>query len=76
MIPVVIEQTAVENVPMIFSRLLKDRIIMLTGPVRDNIVTRYQQLLFLDAQRQHKIFTFMSIRLGALFQLVWQSLIP
>ena len=78
MIPVVIEQTSRgERSYDIYSRLLKDRIIMLTGPVEDNMANSViAQLLFLDAQDSTRIFTFMSIHLGGLFQLVWQSLIP
>ena len=78
MIPVVIEQTSRgERSYDIYSRLLKDRIIMLTGPVEDNMANSViAQLLFLDAQDSTKIFTFMSIHLGDLFQLAWQSLIP
>ena len=54
MIPVVIEQTSRgERSYDIYSRLLKDRIIMLTGPVEDNMANSIiAQLLFLDAQRQ------------------------
>ena len=53
MIPVVIEQTSRgERSYDIYSRLLKDRIIMLTGPVEDNMANSIiAQLLFLDAQR-------------------------
>ena len=78
MIPVVIEQTSRgERSYDIYSRLLKDRIIMLTGPVEDNMANSViAQLLFLDAQDSTKIFTFMSIHLVVPFQLVWQSLIP
>lgn len=52
MIPVVIEQTSRgERSYDIYSRLLKDRIIMLTGPVEDNMGNSIiAQLLFLDAQ--------------------------
>ncbi len=52
MIPVVIEQTSRgERSYDIYSRLLKDRIIMLTGPVEDNMANSIiAQLLFLDAQ--------------------------
>ena len=52
MIPVVIEQTSRgERSYDIYSRLLKDRIIMLTGQVEDNIANSIiAQLLFLDAQ--------------------------
>ena len=71
MIPVVIEQTSRgERSYDIYSRLLKDRIIMLTGPVEDNMANSViAQLLFLDAQDSTKIFTFMSIHLGVPFQL-------
>ncbi len=52
MIPVVIEQTSRgERSYDIYSRLLKDRIIMLTGPVEDNMANSIiAQFLFLDAQ--------------------------
>ena len=52
MIQVVIEQTSRgERSYDIYSRLLKDRIIMLTGPVEDNMANSIiAQLLFLDAQ--------------------------
>ena len=52
MIPGVIEQTSRgERSYDIYSRLLKDRIIMLTGPVEDNMANSIiAQLLFLDAQ--------------------------
>lgn len=56
MIPVVIEQTSRgERSYDIYSRLLKDRIIMLTGPVEDNMANSViAQLLFLDAQDKTK----------------------
>ena len=56
MIPVVIEQTSRgERSYDIYSRLLKDRIIMLTGPVEDNTANSViAQLLFLDAQDNTK----------------------
>ena len=56
MIPVVIEQTSLgERSYDIYSRLLKDRIIMLTGPVEDNMANSIiAQLLFLDAQDNTK----------------------
>ena len=52
MIPIVIEQTSRgERSYDIYSRLLKDRIIMLTGQVEDNMANSIiAQLLFLDAQ--------------------------
>ena len=56
MIPVVIEQTSRgERSYDIYSRLLKDRIIMLTGPVEDSMANSIiAQLLFLDAQDNTK----------------------
>lgn len=56
MIPVVIEQTSRgERSYDIYSRLLKDRIIMLTGPVEDHMANSIiAQLLFLDAQDSTK----------------------
>ena len=56
MIPVVFEQTSRgERSYDIYSRLLKDRIIMLTGPVEDNMANSViAQLLFLDAQDNTK----------------------
>ena len=56
MIPVGIEQTSRgERSYDIYSRLLKDRIIMLTGPVEDNMANSViAQLLFLDAQDNTK----------------------
>ena len=56
MIPVVIVQTSRgERSYDIYSRLLKDRIIMLTGPVEDNMANSViAQLLFLDAQDNTK----------------------
>ena len=77
MIPVVIEQTSRgERSYDIYSRLLKDRIIMLTGPVEDNMANsvspNYSSWMPKTAQ---KIFTFMSIHQVVPFQLVWQLLI-
>lgn len=56
MIPVVIEQTSRgERSYDIYSRLLKDRIIMVTGPVEDQMANSIiAQLLFLDAQDSDK----------------------
>ena len=51
LIPTVIEQTnRGERAYDIYSRLLKDRIIMLGGPIDDNVANSVvAQLLFLDA---------------------------
>lgn len=55
MIPVVIEQTSRgERSYDIYSRLLKDRIIMLTGPVEDNMANSVIAQLLLDAQDSTK----------------------
>ena len=55
-VPYVIEQNSRgERSYDIYSRLLKDRIIMLTGPVEDNMANSIiAQLLFLDAQDNTK----------------------
>ena len=60
MIPVVIEQTSRgERSYDIYSRLLKDRIIMLTGAVEDNMANSIiAQLLFLDAQDSTKAVSY------------------
>lgn len=56
LIPTVIEQSSRgERAYDIYSRLLKDRIIMLTGEVEDNMANAViAQLLFLDAQDSTK----------------------
>ena len=56
LIPTVIEQTARgERAYDIYSRLLKDRIIMISGPIDDNLANSViAQLLFLDAQDPEK----------------------
>jgi ATP-dependent Clp protease protease subunit len=56
LVPTVIEQSSRgERAYDIYSRLLKDRIIMLTGPVEDGMANSViAQLLFLDAQDNTK----------------------
>ena len=56
LVPTVIEQTSRgERAYDIYSRLLKDRIIMLSGPVEDSMANSIiAQLLFLDAQDPDK----------------------
>ena len=56
LIPTVIEQTSRgERAYDIYSRLLKDRIIMISGPIDDNLANSViAQLLFLDAQDPEK----------------------
>ena len=74
MIPVVIEQTSRgERSYDIYSRLLKDRIIMLTGPVEDNMANSViAQLLFLAPRTS----IFMLILRVALCQRDWRLWIP
>jgi ATP-dependent Clp protease protease subunit len=56
LVPMVVEQTnRGERSYDIYSRLLKERIIFLTGPVEDNIATLVcAQLLFLEAENPKK----------------------
>ena len=56
LVPTVIEQSSrVERAYDIYSRLLKDRIIMVSGPIEDNMANSIvAQLLFLDAQDSTK----------------------
>lgn len=56
LIPTVIEQSSRgERAYDIYSRLLKDRIIMLSGPIDDNVANSViAQLLFLEAQDSEK----------------------
>ena len=56
LVPTVIEQSSRgERAYDIYSRLLKDRIIMLSGPIDDDVANSIiAQLLFLDAQDSDK----------------------
>ena len=56
LVPTVIEQSSRgERAYDLYSRLLKDRIIMLSGPIEDNMANSIvAQLLFLDAQDSTK----------------------
>ena len=56
LIPMVVEQTSRgERAYDIYSRLLKDRIIFVTGPIEDNMASSIcAQLLFLDAEDKNK----------------------
>jgi ATP-dependent Clp protease protease subunit len=60
MVPVVVEQTARgERAFDIFSRLLKERIIFLTGPVFDQVSSLIcAQLLFLESENPNKDIAF------------------
>ncbi|QJC38555.1 ATP-dependent Clp endopeptidase proteolytic subunit ClpP [Enterobacteriaceae endosymbiont of Donacia fulgens] len=55
-IPIVIENTSRgERSYDIYSRLLKERIIFLTGPIEDNMANLIvAQILFLDSENSHK----------------------
>ena len=55
-VPMVVEQTARgERAYDIFSRLLKERIVFVSGPVLDGMSTRIvAQLLFLEAENPKK----------------------
>ena len=55
LVPTVIEQSSRgERAYDIYSRLLKDRIIMVSGPIEDNMANSIvAQLLFLDAHQGH-----------------------
>ena len=56
LVPMVVEQTARgERAYDIYSRLLKERIIFVTGPIEDNVATLITaQLLFLEAENPKK----------------------
>src|SRR5947209_4904541 len=56
LVPMVVEQTARgERAYDIFSRLLKERIIFVTGPIEDNVASLITaQLLFLEAENPRK----------------------
>ncbi len=56
LVPMVVEQTnRGERAYDIFSRLLKERIIFITGPIEDHMATLIvAQLLFLEAENPKK----------------------
>lgn len=58
LVPMVIEQTAKgERSFDIYSRLLKERVIFLSGPVNDQVSSLIvAQLLFLESEDPKKIF--------------------
>ena len=60
LVPIVIEQTSKgERSYDIFSRLLKERIIFLTGPINDNVASLVSaQLLFLESDNPKKDINF------------------
>jgi len=60
LVPIVIEQTSIgERSYDIFSRLLKERIIFLTGPINDTVASLVSaQLLFLESDNPNKDINF------------------
>ena len=68
LVPTVVEQTnRGERAFDIYSRLLKERIIFLTGEVNDYVSSLIcAQLLFLESENPKKTFHFTSIRRAAL----------
>ena len=60
LIPMVVEQTAKgERAFDIYSRLLKERIVFLVGPVNDNVASLVTaQLLFLESENPKKGINF------------------
>ena len=67
LIPMVVEQTSKgERAYDIYSRLLKERIVFLVGPVNDNVASLVTaQLLFLESEEPKKKYIFISIVLAA-----------
>ena len=67
LVPMVVEQTnRGERAYDIYSRLLKERIIFITGPIEDGVATLVvAQLLFLEAENPKKKSRCTSIRLAA-----------
>ena len=63
LIPMVVEQSnRGERAYDIYSRLLKERIIFLVGPVNDNVSTLVTaQLLYLESENQKKKYLFILI---------------
>ena len=67
LVPMVVEQTGRgERAYDIFSRLLKERIIFITGPIEDHMATLVTaQLLFLEAENPKKeIFMYINSPAG------------
>ena len=56
LIPMVVEQSSKgERAYDIYSRLLKERIIFLTGPINDNVASLVTaQMLFLESEKKKK----------------------
>lgn len=71
LVPMVVEQSSRgERAYDIYSRLLKERIIFLTGPIDDNIASLVcAQLLFLESENPKKKYLFILILQAGLFGL-------
>ena len=65
LVPMVVEQTSKgERSYDIYSRLMKDRIIMLNGPVEDNMANLIvAQMLFLESEDPDKDISFCIVAL-------------
>lgn len=75
LVPTVLEKTSLgERAYDIYSRLLKDRIIILSGPVNDEIASLVTaQLLFLENEDPKKTSRSISIRRAAPCMQAWES---
>ena len=71
LIPMVVEQTSRgERAYDIYSRLLKDRIIFVTGPIEDNMASSIcAQLLFLEAEDKNKDIAICTLTPGGMVTL-------
>ena len=59
LIPMVVEQTSKGESHDIYSRLLKERIVFLVGPVNDGVASLVTaQLLFLESENPNKEINF------------------
>lgn len=78
LVPMVIEQTSKgERSFDIFSRLLKERIIFLTGEVNDEVSSLVcAQLLFLESENPKRTSFCTLTRLVASLRPAWQCTIP
>ena len=65
LVPMVVEQTSGgERSYDIYSRLMKDRIVMLNGPVEDNMANLIvAQMLFLESEEPNKAVSYTHLTL-------------
>lgn len=77
-VPIVVEQTAQgERSYDIYSRLLKDRIVFLGGPIDDTVANSIiAQLLFLEAENPDKDIHLYINSPGGVVTAAWLSMIP